>query len=143
MHKSLAQQVKQGKEYVDLWPQKPELTNYFSEYRAVIVSRFLFKYGAPLALVALLMPILTIGTEQIKQGIVYGLFMATLPVQALFMMYKKSEEKLPPSLASWYREGVEKIKQQEPMSEQSLSVNQPKFLDLAKLLNISYQSKRF
>ena len=139
MQQSLLKQVKQGRQYINLWPQRPELIQYFSEYRAVLVSRFVLKYGAILALVAFLMPILFIGIEQLKQSLVYSLFIGSLPVQALFLMNNKSKEKLPPSLASWYRSGVEKLKVHNNAGE--LMINNPTFLDLAKLLNISYSQK--
>lgn len=139
MQQTLLEQIKQGRQYVNLWPQRPELIQYFSEYRAVLVSRFVLKYGAALALLAFLMPILFIGIEQLKQSLVYSLFIGSLPVQALFLMNKKSKEKLPPSLSSWYRSGVEKLKAQNDEGE--LIINNPSFLDLAKLLNISYSQK--
>ncbi|WNC73775.1 terminus macrodomain insulation protein YfbV [Thalassotalea psychrophila] len=139
MQQSLLEQVKQGRHYVNLWPQRPELIQYFSEYRAVIVSRFVLKYGGALALLAFLMPILFIGIEQLKQSLVYSLFIGSLPVQALFLMNNKSKEKLPPSLANWYRSGVEKLKAKNDEGE--LIINKPTFLDLAKLLNISYSQK--
>ncbi|WOH38673.1 terminus macrodomain insulation protein YfbV [Thalassotalea fonticola] len=139
MQQTLLEQVRQGRLYVNLWPQRPELIQYFSEYRAVLVSRFVLKHGAALALLAFLMPILFIGIEQLKQSIVYSLFIGSLPVQALFLMNKKSKEKLPLSLANWYKSGVERLKAQNNESE--LVVNNPSFLDLAKLLNISYSQK--
>lgn len=137
MQQTLLEQVKQGRQYVNLWPQRPELIRYFSEYRAVLISRFVLKYGATLAILAFLMPILFIGIEQLKQSIVYSLFIGSLPVQALFLMNKKSKEKLPLALASWYRSGVEKLKDQ----NSELVIKNPNFLDLAKLLNISYSQK--
>ncbi|OUS31363.1 hypothetical protein A9Q98_02860 [Thalassotalea sp. 42_200_T64] len=136
MQISLPQQLKQGRQYIEFWPAQPELLNYFAEYRAVIVSRFVLKYGAPLAALAFLLPLLFIGVEQLKQALFYALFIGSLPVQSLFLMYNKSKEPLPPSLKGWYKNGVEKIKDKPADTE--FSVIKPTFLDLAKLLHFSY-----
>ena len=142
MQQTLLQQLKQGREYIELWPERPELVNYFAEYKAIIASRFVLKYGASLALFALIMPLLFLGVEQLKQALVYGLFIASLPVQALFLMNKKSIEKLPPALASWYKKGVNKLQQTDLSNTvEAFVINKPTFLDLAKLLKFSYQNK--
>ena len=142
MQQSLLQQLKQGKEYIELWPARPELVNYFAEYRAIIVSRFLLKYGLPLAGFALIMPLMLMGVEQLKQALVYCLFIGSMPIQALFLMNKKSLEKLPPALASWYKKGVDKLQQSDLSNNvDTFTLNKPTFLDLAKLLKFSYQNK--
>lgn len=139
MQKNIFEQLKQGHEYITLWPTKPELLHYFSEYRAVIASRFVLRYGAPLAALAFILPVGFIGMEQIRHALVYSIFIGSLPVQALFLMYKQSKQQLPPTLKTWYRNGVEKLKEQ--VSDNEFVVNKPTYFDLAKLLNVSYNAR--
>lgn len=139
MQKTIFEQLKQGREYVALWPTKPELVNYFSEYRAIITSRFLLHYGAPLAILAFILPVGFIGMDQIRHALVYSLFISSLPIQSLFLMYKQSKKQLPPTLKTWYRDGVEKLKDQ--VDDKEFSLTKPTYLDLAKLLNVSYNNR--
>ncbi|TRX56720.1 terminus macrodomain insulation protein YfbV [Thalassomonas sp. M1454] len=138
MNLSIKQQLKQGKEYIDLWPLRPELSNYFSEYQAIVASRFVLKHCPYLALVAFILPLFAFGVDKLTVALFYGVCIASMPVQALFFMAKKSREPLPPALARWYREGVEKIKIQTLELEEKFSTQKPTFNDLAKLLNYSY-----
>lgn len=136
---NLYNHLKSGQEYVKLWPEQPTLHSYFVEYRAVVVSRFSLKYCPYLALFAFSLPLMLIGSDKLPFAFFYGIFIASIPVQALLMMSKKAKEKLPLALASWYRQGVEKINQQE--NQPQFSLQNPTFNDLAKLLNFSFQSK--
>ncbi|WP_371372556.1 terminus macrodomain insulation protein YfbV [Thalassotalea aquiviva] len=129
--------LKDGAKYIRLWPNTPELANYFAEYNAVVGSRFVLKYCPPLALLAIILPIMFLGPDFLSQALVYGIFIASLPVQALFLMAKKSKEHLPLALASWYRQGVEKLNQHQQQNKLTL-VQKPTFMDLAKLLDYSY-----
>ena len=141
MNISIKQQLIQGKEYIDLWPLRPELRNYFGEYQAIIVSRFVLKHCPYLALLAFIMPLFAFGVDKLTLSLFYGVCIASMPVQALFFMAKKAKEPLPPALASWYREGVEKIKTQALELADKFSTHKPTYNDLAKLLNYSYQQK--
>lgn len=139
MNISLSQQLKQGKDYIDLWPERPELNQFFQEYKAIIISRFVLKYCPALALFALILPLMTFGLDKLSIALAYAMFIASMPVQALFFMSKKAKQKLPLALASWYRQAVDKINQQATtVVEQSFSVNNPTYNDLAKLLHYSY-----
>lgn len=143
MNTSLMQQLKLGNEYVNLWPQRAELGRYFSQYQGVVATRFTKKYCLPLAILVMLIPIMAFGSEFLNTTSVYALFIASLPAQALLFMAKQSKQSLPPSLASWYMQGVERIQQsatKEP--EVKFKKVKPSFMDLAKLLDYSYKTMK-
>ncbi|TKB44353.1 terminus macrodomain insulation protein YfbV [Thalassotalea mangrovi] len=143
MKSSLIQQLKLGNEYVNLWPERVELSRYFAQYQAVVACRFSKKYCLPLALLVLFVPIMAYGSAYLNTTSVYALFIASLPAQALLFMAKQSKQSLPPSLASWYKQGVERIQQHGASSpDVKFTLTKPSFMDLAKLLDYSYRTMK-
>jgi len=65
------------------------------------------------------------------------MFILSMPVQALVILGVKADKFLPPTLASWYKEGVAKFN--ENGGSIKLSVHKPRYIDLAYLLNVTYQ----
>ena len=137
MNMSVYQIIKLGQRYMKLWPERAELVNYFAEYRAVQVSRFVCRYFPSIALLSLVGQLYFGSFAILPQALVYGLFILSMPFQALVMLGVKADKMLPPSLSTWYREGVAKINEQG--GNIKLSVHKPRYLDLAQLLNISDQ----
>ena len=138
MNMSVVDIIKLGRKYMNLWPQRIELANYFSEYRVVQVGRFACRYLPGLAVFIFIMQLYLGSIAVLPQAVVYSLFILSLPVQALVTLGVKADKFLPPGLASWYKEGVAKVN--EGGGEIKLSVLRPRYLDLAKLLNITYTS---
>lgn len=139
MNKSIFQLIKLGRKFVNYWPERPELSNYFAEYRAVAVTRMVCRYLPPLAFAIFATQVFLAGYEYVSTALIYFIFFNSIPVQALLMMGKKSQEQLPPSLASWYREGLSKLKAK---GEQvKLAQAKPKYIDLAHLLSITYRQQ--
>ena len=162
MKMSVIELIKLGQKYLKLWPEKPELGHYFADYKSVQASRFVCKYFPALALFTVIMQLyiasgLVMGRGSVEaalaalpQALFYGLFLLTMPVQALVISGVKADKLLPPSLASWYRSGIEKAKQQgQTEGEQKfnrqalesiskLAVYKPRYIDLAKLLQITF-----
>lgn len=187
MNISAVQLIKLGQKYLQLWPDKAELANYFADYRAVQSARFVCRYFPALALFTVLMQLYFasglffvqqgVGQESFAQGaidralaalpqaLVYGLFLLSLPVQALVISGVKADKLLPPSLASWYRSGLEKAKQQHAMQKSEfestfqgqkqskhgntinahainkLAVYKPRYIDLAQLLQLTFAAR--
>jgi uncharacterized membrane protein YfbV (UPF0208 family) len=101
----------------------------------------------------------------LPQALVYGLFLLSLPIQALVVSGVKADKLLPPALASWYRSGLEKAKQQSAMKESDvdsgfynhnnkksdddinrhtinkLTIYKPRYIDLAQLLQLTFSAK--
>ena len=138
MNISVIALIKLGMKYMKLWPERAELANYFADYRAVQMSRFTYRFFPGLALLTIILPFGLGYAELVPQMLVYGLFIGSMPLQALVILGVKADKFLPASLASWYKEGVAKYNQQG--GNIKFSVHKPRYIDLATLLNASYKT---
>jgi len=130
--------IKLGQKYKQLWPQKIELAGYFEEYRSIQVARLVCRYLPGVALFVFVMQLYLGGIQQLPQSVVYAFFILSIPVQALVLLGVKADKFLPPALSNWYKEGVAKINQ--GGGDIKLSVQKPRYFDLAQLLNVSYSN---
>ncbi|MCO4799466.1 MAG: DUF412 family protein [Colwelliaceae bacterium] len=133
--------IKLGQKYKQLWPEKIELASYFEEYRSIQISRLVCRYLPGIALFVFIMQLYLGGIQQLPQSVVYAFFMLSIPVQALVMLGVKADKFLPPALSNWYKEGVAKINQSG--GDIKLSVQKPRYIDLAQLLNVSYSNAQY
>lgn len=137
MNLSVVALIKLGYQYMSLWPKRTELAEYFAEYKTIQFSRMVLNIAPGIAVLSL---ILQVGLQP-ESGLVMGLFycilLSSMPVQALVMLGVKADKVLPPALAAWYKEGVARYNQQG--GDIKLSVHKPRYIDLAKLLNMTYQ----
>ncbi|OUR77373.1 hypothetical protein A9Q75_15180 [Colwellia psychrerythraea] len=166
MNISVVQLIKLGQKYLSLWPDKPELTQYFEDYRGVQSARFVCRYFPALAMFTVIMQLyiasgyplgqgsISNAINALPQALVYGLFLLSMPVQALVFSGVKADKLLPPPLASWYHNGLEKAKQQ--IAEQSersnghnnnttianLAKYKPRYIDLAQLLQLTFATTK-
>lgn len=151
MKLSVIELIKLGQRYIKLWPERAELAQYFADYRAVQSARFVCRYFPALALFTFIMQLyfasgyltgsanINSAINALPQALVYGLFLLSIPVQALVVLGVKADKFLPPSLASWYRTGLEKAKEQGSQSSLAdLTVSKPRYIDLAKLLQLTF-----
>lgn len=154
MNLSVVQLIKLGQRYIKLWPEKAELTKYFSDYSAVQSARFVCRYFPALALFTFIMQLyfasgyidgtgsMEHALNALPQALVYGLFLLSIPVQALVILGVKADKFLPPSLASWYRSGLEKAMAQGNVNQlKELTTSKPRYIDLAQLLHLTFASK--
>ncbi|GAA6172687.1 terminus macrodomain insulation protein YfbV [Colwellia sp. KU-HH00111] len=154
MNLSVVDLIKLGQRYCKLWPEKAELAKYFADYSAVQSARFVCRYFPALALFTFIMQLyfasgyftgsgsVNNAINALPQALVYGLFILSIPVQALVVLGVKADKFLPPSLASWYRSGIEKVKEQGNHSKfNELSLSKPKYIDLAQLLQLTFASR--
>ena len=130
--------VQLGQKYMKLWPERSEFSVYFEDYRVIQVSRFVYRYFPSLALLSIIGQLYFGSIAILPQALTYGIFILSMPLQALVMLGLKADKHLPPSLSSWYKEGVAKINEQG--GNIKLLVHRPRYLDLAQLLNISYKN---
>jgi len=136
MNMSIFEIIKLGQKYMKLWPNKAVLVNYFAEYRAVQISRFVCRYFPTLALITFVVQLYLGSFAVLPQAVVYAVFMLSIPIQALVMLGVKADKFLPPALASWYKEGVARVNEQG--GDIKLSLHKPRYFDLANLLNLTY-----
>lgn len=153
MNLSVVQLIKLGQKYINFWPEKAELSRYFSDYQAVQSARFVCRYFPALALFIFIMQLyfssgfflgsgsVTNVINALPQALVYGMFLLSIPVQALVVLGVKADKLLPPSLASWYRSGLDKAKEQGSQNKLAdLTIAKPRYIDLAKLLQLTFAS---
>jgi len=156
MNLSVVQLIKLGQRYIKLWPEKAELAQYFADYRAVQSARFVCRYFPALALFTFIMQLyfasgfftgsgaINNSINALPQALVYGLFLLSIPVQAMVVLGVKADKLLPPSLASWYRTGLEKAKEQGSINKLTdLAVSKPRYIDLAQLLQLTFASRNY
>jgi len=153
MNLSVIELVKLGQRYCELWPEKAELSRYFAAYNAVQSARFVCRYFPALALFTVIMQLyftsgfftgsgsINNALNALPQALVYGVFLLSIPAQALVILGVKADKLLPPSLASWYRNGIEKAKEQGSYNLSDLVISNPRYIDLAQLLNITFTSR--
>lgn len=154
MNLSVIDIIKLGQQYLKLWPEKPELAAYFSDYKTIQSARFLCRYLPALALFIVIMQIyfgsgyplghgsIDAAMKALAPALVYGIFILSIPVQALIILGVQADKFLPPSLASWYRSGIEKAKAQgQTDSLIKLTIYKPRYIDLAQLLQLTFTSK--
>lgn len=137
---SIFEVIKLGRKYLKLWPDRRELANYFDEYRAIQLTRFICRTFPFIALFIFITQLYLGSIAVLPQAVVYAVFILSLPIQALIMLGVKADKYLPPSLANWYKEGVAKANEQG--GNINLSLHKPRYLDLASLLDITYRKSR-
>lgn len=139
MKLSIIEIIQLGYKYINLWPARAELEQYFAEYRTIKVSRLVCRVMPGVALFSVIMQLYFGSSAILSQALVYGLFMLSFPLQALLIMGVKADKFLPPALANWYKEGVAKVN--EGGGSIKLSVQRPRYIDLASLLNLTYKNQ--
>lgn len=137
MKASLATMMMDGRRYMDLLPQKSELSLLLPEVKVARYIRQLFVFAPPLSFIALWCQ-LQFGIEALlPQAILGTLLIATLPCQGMLWLGWRSRQHLPPSLRGWYRELHAKMEQEGANAEEIK--HRPRFVDMGKLLNQAYK----
>ncbi|REL26747.1 DUF412 family protein [Thalassotalea euphylliae] len=140
MKLSVSALIKLGYQYMKLWPKRAELGEYFAEYRTVQFARLVINVIPGLAVCCLVLQLSLQTDNAVAMALFYAILLLSMPVQALVMLGVNADKVLPPSLASWYKQGVARFNEQG--GDIKLSTANPKYLDLAKLLNITYTHSR-
>ena len=104
MNLSVVDLIKLGQRYCKLWPEKAELAKYFADYSAVQSARFVCRYFPALALFTFIMQLyfssgyltgsgsINNAINALPQALVYGIFILSIPVQALVILGVKAEK---------------------------------------------------
>jgi len=139
MKLSILEIIVLGRKYIDLWPSRTELGEYFADYQAVRMSRLVCKIMPGLALFCLIMQVYFGSWAVLPQALLYTLCILSFPLQALIFMGIKADKFLPPGLEGWYKESVARVNQSG--GDVKLSSKRPRYLDLAQLLNLTFQNR--
>ncbi|HHF2869081.1 TPA: terminus macrodomain insulation protein YfbV [Vibrio alginolyticus] len=133
----LIHSLKDGQNYMEIWPVRKELSAIFPEQRIIKATRFGFKVMPAVAAISVLTQMAFNNYHALPQSIVVALFAISLPLQGIWWLGARSNTKLPPSLASWYRELHQKIVETgfalEPVKAR------PRYKELAIILNRAFR----
>jgi len=109
VHHDFTHMLKLGRHYMASWPLRKELAPMFPEYRVITATR--------LGLVT--MPALAVLTVLLQwqfglqfywpTAVTLALFFASLPMQGLYWLGKRSDTPLPPGLRHWLQELRQKM----------------------------------
>ena len=133
----LIHSLKDGQNYMEIWPVRKELSAIFPEQRIIKATRFGIKVMPVVAAISVLTQMAFNNYHALPQSIVVALFAISLPLQGIWWLGARSNTKLPPSLASWYRELHQKIVETgfalEPVKAR------PRYKELAIILNRAFR----
>ncbi len=129
-------QLKDGKEYAKVWPNRKELTLYFVEHKVIALLKATHTLLVPGAVLVAALQYHLLGAESLPQIIASALFLLSIPVQAELWLGHRATSKLPPFFHGFYRDLHAKMKQ--AGYDVNIKTHQPRFADLARLLRDMY-----
>ncbi|MCF7509544.1 terminus macrodomain insulation protein YfbV [Vibrio sp. D54] len=133
----LIHSLKDGQNYMEIWPVRKELSAIFPEQRIIKATRFGIKVMPAVAAISVLTQMAFNNYHALPQSIVVALFAISLPLQGIWWLGARSNTKLPPSLASWYRELHQKILETGFALEPVKAC--PRYKELAIILNRAFR----
>jgi uncharacterized protein len=136
-HVGIVHSLKDGQKYMDIWPMRKELTPIFPEQRIIKATRFGIKVMPAIAAISILTQMTFNNSSAIPQAVIVALFAISLPLQGMWWLGNRANTKLPPSLASWYRELHQKVVESGYALEPAKS--QPRYKELANILNRAFR----
>ena len=129
--------IKDGLEYMKVWPRQKALYSLFPDGRIVAATEYSLKFTPPIAIIAAAALINFHGREYVPQAIAIAGFFLSLPLQGLLWLGYRSNQALSPALRAWYKEIHNKMREQ-GCQLQSVKMR-PKYRELANLLKTAYE----
>ncbi|MFC3120507.1 terminus macrodomain insulation protein YfbV [Agaribacter flavus] len=129
--------LKDGHEYMSIWPMKPALYSLFPECRIIAATKFGIQVMPPIAVLMVALQLNYLGVTHLPQALAIGIFFFSLPVQGLFWLGHRANQPLPPHILLLYKEVYNKMQEQGCALENTPS--KPSFKTLAKLLNSAFK----
>ncbi|GLR02813.1 UPF0208 membrane protein [Vibrio hyugaensis] len=129
--------LKDGQNYMEIWPVRKELTAIFPEQRIIKATRFGIKVMPAVAAISVLTQMAFNNYNALPQAIVVALFAISMPLQGMWWLGSRSNTILPPALASWYRELHQKITETGFALEPAKA--KPRYKELAMILNRAFR----
>ncbi|MDG3087572.1 terminus macrodomain insulation protein YfbV [Vibrio hannami] len=133
----LVHYFRDGQKYMDIWPQRKELSPIFPENRIIKATRFGVKVMPAVAAISILIQMSFQNYHAMPQAIVVALFAISLPLQGMWWLGNRSNTKLPPALAGWYHELHQKILESGYALEPAKP--RPRYKELAVILNRAFR----
>ncbi|AXY01473.1 DUF412 domain-containing protein [Vibrio alfacsensis] len=129
--------LKDGQSYMEIWPVRKELNAIFPEQRIIKATRFGTKVMPAVAAISVLTQMAFNNYDALPQAIVVALFAISMPLQGMWWLGSRSNTKLPPALATWYRELHQKITETGFALEPAKA--KPRYKELAVILNRAFR----
>ena len=136
MAQTFSTMLKDGQEYMKVWPRQKQLYTLFPDGRIVVATDFAIKFMPPVAVIAAASLLNVHGSSYAPQAISIAAFFLSLPFQGLLWLGHRSNQTLPPALRSWYREIHGKMREQGCALQSAKA--RPKYRELASLLKTAF-----
>jgi len=104
--------IKDGREYMRIWPMEKQLYALFPECRIISATKFGIQVMPPIAIMVVALQLHFLGMEFFPQALTMGIFFFSLPLQGLFWLGSRSNQTLPPSMLAWCKDIHLKMQQQ-------------------------------
>lgn len=129
--------LKDGREYMRVWPMEKQLYAMFPECRIITATKFGIQVMPPIAIMVVALQLHYLGMEFLPQALTVGIFFFSLPLQGLFWLGSRSNQTLGPAMLAWCRDIHTKM-QQHGCALEALPPK-PRFIELAKLLRTAFK----
>ncbi|MCC2604556.1 terminus macrodomain insulation protein YfbV [Planctobacterium marinum] len=129
--------LRDGQEYMKVWPRQKQLFSLFPDGKVVLATEFAIKVMPPAAVIAAASLINIHGAEYAPQAIAIAAFFMSLPLQGLMWLGHRSKQSLPPAIKGWYQEIHTKMRQQG--CELQSAKARPRYKELAQLLKTAFE----
>ena len=106
---AIVHSLRDGQKYMDTWPMRKELAPLFPEQRIIKATRFGMKVMPAVAAISVLTQMAFTNYQGLPQAVIVALFAISMPIQGMWWLGNRSNTRLPPALAGWYRELHQKI----------------------------------
>ncbi|MFC6439999.1 terminus macrodomain insulation protein YfbV [Bowmanella sp. JS7-9] len=127
--------LREGQDYMDIWPVRRELYAMFPECRIISATRFSIKIAPPIAVSLLVAQYLFAGIDALVPMLAVAAFVLSLPVQGLIWLGVRARQPLPPATRNWFYQIKQKMR---GAGEFSANNGQPRYRELAQLLDRAF-----
>lgn len=132
MGQSFFQTLRDGKVYSEKWPRH-SVVAAMTESRIIPMTRKGVSWVPAIAVFNAALTWHFLPSEQFATGIMLSLIMLSLPLQGIYWLGWRSQQKLKPQLKHWYFELTQKLKAQ-GVPVNSSHHKGPRYMDLALVL---------
>ena len=129
--------IRQGDKYLQSWPKQRVLNCLFIDSKVTYYTRLSIAVMPAFLALVLFLAVIYPNFFSWPMLMTYLFFILGLPVQGLYWLGKRSQMLLPRKLLSWYGEIQSKL--QGSRYTQGVSVQPPRYMDLALLLSHAFK----
>jgi uncharacterized membrane protein YfbV (UPF0208 family) len=129
--------LKKGDQYLNAWPKQSCLYSLFIDSKMAYYTKLLLRVFPAFIVLVVSLYILFPAYFSWPSTATFMLFLIGLPTHCLLWLGKRSQQALSPALFSWYIE-INAVLNGEHAGQTAM-INDPRFIDLAKLLNRGFK----